>query len=127
MKVMGKLISSNMITTSLRSTPSSGSPSGPIHREKNYQLDWNHGNDVFRGSAALRVDGTWHAAKFGALGANTWYHLAATFDGTSLKSYQDGVLITDNPAACIYLLLLRIKTNIIVQRIYRKWLLSSKR
>jgi len=82
--------------------PSDGAASGPVHREKNYQLDWNHANEVFRGAAALRVggaDGAWHAASFGALAGNTWYHLAATFDGTALTSYKNGVLIVSNPAA----------------------------
>jgi hypothetical protein len=30
------------------------------------------------------------------LRANTWYHLAATYDGENLKTYKDGVLITNN-------------------------------
>jgi len=79
--------------------PSGGAASGPVHREKNYQIDWNHANEVFRGAAALCVEGTWHAASFGALEGNTWYHLAATFDGTALTSYKNGVLIVSNTAA----------------------------
>ncbi|MBN2131794.1 MAG: LamG domain-containing protein [Sedimentisphaerales bacterium] len=79
--------------------PSSGSASGPVHREKNYQLDWNHADEVFRGAAAMRVGETWHAASFGALEGNTWYHLAATFDGTALTSYKNGVLVVSNTAA----------------------------
>ena len=45
----------------------------------------------------MRVGGTWHAASFGPLLADTWYHLTATYDGENLKAYRDGVLITDNP------------------------------
>jgi len=78
--------------------PSGASPSGPLHREKNYQFNWNHGNDVFRGAAAMQVGGTWHAAKYMPLSANTWYHLAATYDGSVFIAYRDGVLITSNPA-----------------------------
>jgi len=74
------------------------SASGPVHREKNYQFNWNHQSDDFRGSAALRVGGTWHAAKYGEVEADTWYHLAATYDGEELKAYKDGVLITTNDA-----------------------------
>jgi hypothetical protein len=45
------------------------------------------------------VWGTWHAAKFGpVLLANTWYHLAATYDGETLRAYRDGVLVTANEA-----------------------------
>jgi hypothetical protein len=79
--------------------PANASPSGPLHREKNYQFDWNHTDAVFRGAAAMEIGGTWHAASFMPVAANTWYHLAATFDGTSLKAYRDGVLITTNTAA----------------------------
>ncbi len=79
--------------------PASASPSGPLHREKNYQFDWNHTNAVFRGAAAMEIGGTWHAASFLPVAANTWYHLAATFDGTALRAYRDGVLITTNTAA----------------------------
>ncbi|MHC4534637.1 MAG: LamG domain-containing protein [Planctomycetota bacterium] len=76
--------------------PSSASPSGPVHREQNYQFNWNHGNEVFRGAAAVNVGGTWYAAKYEPLQPNRWYHLAASYDGTALKAYRDGVLITNN-------------------------------
>ncbi|MHC4326903.1 MAG: LamG domain-containing protein, partial [Planctomycetota bacterium] len=78
--------------------PSGASPSGPLHREQNYQFNWNHGNEVFRGAAAMNVGGTWHAASYMPLSANTWYHLAATYDGNAFNSYRDGVLITSNTA-----------------------------
>ena len=78
--------------------PSGASPSGPLHREQNYQFNWNHGNEVFRGAAAMNVGGTWHAAKYTPLQANRWYHLAATYDGSVFNAYRDGVLITSNSA-----------------------------
>ena len=71
---------------------------GPIHRESNYQINWDHTSATFRGAAALNVGGTWHAASFGPLDADTWYHLAATYDGETLNAYKNGVLITSNPA-----------------------------
>ncbi len=40
----------------------------------------------------------WHAAKYEPLEADTWYHLAATYDGEDLKAYRDGELITTNDA-----------------------------
>ncbi len=79
--------------------PAGGFGSGPVHREANYQLNWNHGNSRFRGAAGVRIGDTWHAASFGELFADTWYHLAATFDGTVLNAYVDGVLTTSNPEA----------------------------
>lgn len=78
--------------------PSSEAPSGPVHRHKNYQINWNHSFDDFRGAAGISVGGQWHAASFGKLGADTWYHLVATYDGENLKAYKDGVLITNNSA-----------------------------
>ncbi|MCH8121055.1 MAG: discoidin domain-containing protein [Planctomycetes bacterium] len=77
--------------------PSGDSASGPVHRENNYQFDWNHGDETFRASVSINAGG-WHAASFGTLEADTWYHLAGTYDGEELKSYQDGILITTNDA-----------------------------
>jgi len=77
--------------------PSSAVPSGPVHRQNNLQINWNHTSADFRGVAGLRVADTWYAASFGQLEANKWYHLAATYDGENLKAYKNGVLITDNP------------------------------
>jgi uncharacterized repeat protein (TIGR02543 family) len=78
--------------------PSSAGASGPVHREKNFQINWNHPNSTFRGAAGVRVNGTWYAASFGTLAANTWYHLAATYDGERLRTYRNGVLVTSNTA-----------------------------
>ena len=78
--------------------PSSANASGPIHRDSNYTISWNHQSAAFRGAAAVQVGGTWHAASFGPLLANTWYYLAATYDGQTLRAYKDGALITSNTA-----------------------------
>jgi len=42
--------------------PANASPSGPLHREKNYQFDWNHTDAAFRGAVAMQIGATWHAA-----------------------------------------------------------------
>jgi hypothetical protein len=75
--------------------PASKGASGPVHRQTNLQLNWNHGNDGWRGAAGLCDGDTWYPASFGELKADTWYHLAATYDGKNLKAYRDGVLVTD--------------------------------
>lgn len=72
---------------------------GPVHREANYQFNWDHDDSRFRGTAALRIGDTWYPASFGTLSANQWYHLAATFDGASLNAYVDGDLVTANAQA----------------------------
>jgi hypothetical protein len=76
--------------------PSLDEPSGPVHREKNFQINWNHPTDAFRGAAGVCIGGTWYNASFDQLQADTWYHLAATYDGQNLKAYKNGVLITNN-------------------------------
>jgi tetratricopeptide (TPR) repeat protein len=78
------------------SAPSDAKQTGPIHREKNFQINWDHMMEEFRGAAALCIGGTWYDAGFGELKADTWYHLAATYDGENLKTYKNGILVTDN-------------------------------
>jgi len=77
--------------------PSSAAPTGPLHRQNNFQINWNHTFADFCGAAGMRAGNTWYAASFGELEADNWYHLAATYDGENLKAYKNGVLITDNP------------------------------
>jgi hypothetical protein len=79
--------------------PGSADVSGVIHRFKNFELNWDHTNIAGRGAAAINIgggDNDWHFASFGPLNANEWYHLAATYDGATLKSYKNGTLITSN-------------------------------
>jgi hypothetical protein len=74
--------------------PANTFPSGPVHRENNYQFNWNHNVDSFRASTALMVGGAWTPASFGTLEANRWYYLTGTYDGSSLKAFVNGDLIT---------------------------------
>jgi len=78
--------------------PAAVSASGPLHREANFQINWNHTNATFRAALGLKVGSTWHAASFGTLQADTWCHLAGTYDGQDLKAYTNGQLITTNSA-----------------------------
>jgi hypothetical protein len=75
--------------------PTSGGPNAVVHREGNYQINWDHPNDPFRCAAGVRIGGTWYGAGFGDLQPDTWYHLVATYDGESLKAYTNGVLVTE--------------------------------
>jgi hypothetical protein len=78
--------------------PAATKPTGPMHREANFQINWNHSDATFRAAVGLKAGTSWHAASFGALEADTWYHLAGTYDGEDLKAYTNGQLITTNSA-----------------------------
>jgi hypothetical protein len=78
--------------------PTNGAPTGPIHHSANFHFNWNHADPAFQGTIALSVGGVWYPASFGALAANTWYYLAATYDGETLNAYTNGVLVTSNTA-----------------------------
>jgi hypothetical protein len=76
--------------------PTPDNQSGPVHREKNLQINWNHMDDQFRGAAGVCIGGSWYGAGFGELQGDTWYHLTATFDGKSLRAYRNGALVMAN-------------------------------
>ncbi len=76
--------------------PAAAAASGPFHREANFQINWNHTDVKFRAAVGLKAGTTWQAASFGTLEADTWYHLAGTYDGEDLKAYVNGKLITTN-------------------------------
>jgi fibronectin type 3 domain-containing protein len=78
--------------------PTSAPASGPVNRDQNLQINWNHEYPNFQGTVALSVGGQWYSASFGALAANTWYHLVGTYDGDTLRAYVNGVLMTANTA-----------------------------
>ena len=67
-------------------------------------FSWGHGNAAFRQAAQHRdAAGTYYAAQMGgSLVGGVWYHLAATFDGSNLKAYLNGVLQATTPASSTY-------------------------
>ncbi len=79
--------------TSPAAPSNSNSYNGPLHREGNYQINWDHETSGWAGSVATYVGG-WNSASLGPLQANRWYFLAGTFDGAELKAYTNGELIT---------------------------------
>jgi hypothetical protein len=71
---------------------------GPVMKQENFLISWDHRAASFREAAGLSVGGTWHPASFGTLSGGSWIQLSATYDGETLRAYRDGVLITENTA-----------------------------
>jgi hypothetical protein len=74
--------------------PRADAPTGPIHRERNFHINWDCGDPRHCASAMISAGRVWQAASFGSLEGSRWYHLAATFDGENLHAYRDGALVT---------------------------------
>jgi biopolymer transport protein ExbB len=73
------------------SVPDNDDVNGPLLREENYQLCWDHAAPYPRAAVSyLHTGGIWRAAQFGTLQAETWYLLAATLDGGTLVAYVNG-------------------------------------
>jgi hypothetical protein len=81
-----------------KEAPKLGKAAGPLMRQNNYQLIWDHFQAASVASASVRIGETWREASFGSMAGGTWYYLAATFDGTMLRAYRDGALVAETPA-----------------------------
>lgn len=89
---------------------SSKSSSGPIHRENVFQITWRHPESRFVGVIATEVKGAWFKIPLGKIEAKTWYHVAATYDGKTMRGYVNGRLVGERTwrdefvATCIHTL-----------------------
>jgi len=76
--------------------PKTDKDAGPVMKQENILISYDHRGSSFRTAAGLSVGGTWYPASFGTLTGGNWYHLAASYDGETLRSYTDGQPITQN-------------------------------
>src|SRR5262249_62245289 len=74
------------VNTALNST----STSGPLMREQNYNLIWDHTVSAYQGATVFRTGGQWTSASFGSLSRQRWYYLVASYDGQTLAAFLDG-------------------------------------
>jgi biopolymer transport protein ExbB len=79
--------------------PKLGKAAGPVMRQNNYQLCWDHFQAESVAVASARFGEAWRIAPFGPMAGATWYYLAATYDGQTLRAYRDGALVSETPAA----------------------------
>ncbi len=77
--------------------PQSTRISGPLMREQNYQLTWDHTVDAFRGAASSKAP-DWQSTSFGTLEASVWIHLGASYQGSALRAWVDGRMSSRNDA-----------------------------
>jgi hypothetical protein len=81
-----------------KEAPKLGKASGPVMRQNNYQIAWDHFQPGCIASASVRAGEAWREASFGPMAGGTWYYLAAAFDGATLRAYRDGALVAETPA-----------------------------
>lgn len=66
------------------------------NRGRNFEIRW----DSTAGNAGTlgftTGGGSYQGISYGTIGANTWYHIVGTWDGTTLRSYNNGVFVTSS-------------------------------
>lgn len=71
--------------------PSSSLPVGVIHRESNWQINWDHTHNEFRSAVAYQSkNGKWNSVSLGKLEANKQYMLGLTLDNDEICGYKNG-------------------------------------
>ena len=82
--------------------PDNSQNTGPLMKEENFQVCWDHVDPTVRAAASLRIGGPgpehWHMSSFGGLDHKNWYYLVASYDGETLVTYTNGTLSSSNPA-----------------------------
>jgi hypothetical protein len=75
------------------------SPSGALtsqtlsNASEQFVFSWDHTSSSFRTAAAHKAGSTWRSSRItSSLNGGAWYHIAATYDGSSLKVYLNGNL-----------------------------------
>lgn len=84
--------------TAAPTTAPSGQETKIINKGSNYEINWDHASSSFRNNIIARISGTYYGAALNCTSGGVWYHLAGTFDGTNLRAYRDGNLITTTNA-----------------------------
>ena len=78
-------------------TPKTSEYSQWISKNSNYVFSWDHLNPSLKQSIAFYDGSVWRNSKIKSnLLANTWYHIAASYNGTDLKIYLNGKLEDSN-------------------------------
>ena len=81
----------NAPSTSVTTQPLGKKATGSNYQ--NFIFSWSHQSSSFMQSIAFYDGSGWpHTQIQQTLSADTWYHLAGTYDGTDLKIYVNGVL-----------------------------------
>ncbi|ETR72034.1 MAG: hypothetical protein OMM_02025 [Candidatus Magnetoglobus multicellularis str. Araruama] len=78
------------------SAPSDSKTSYIFDKGQHFRLTWDHPNVNYRGAVLMEKNASIYAESFGLLKRDTWYHLAATYDGSAIKTYKNGELIAIN-------------------------------
>lgn len=67
-----------------------------VSKGGNFQLTWDNADPAQRLVARFKQQGQWVCANFGSVPSGAWAHLAATYDGETLKTFVNGVLASEN-------------------------------
>ena len=99
-----ELLSAYSYSTWIRgnSAPGSTSNEQPLYNaDQQFQFNWSHSGAAFQQAAVHKDSVAWQPAQIATplLGA-TWYYVAATYDGSNIRVYLNG-LLEDTQAAAI--------------------------
>lgn len=74
------------------SDPADAPPVGVVHRETNWQINWDHYQPDFRAAAAYQdKNGKWHSVSYGKLKKNVRYTLVLRLNSDTIAAYRAGI------------------------------------